>query len=152
MNLNLVPIHLAEIFGFSGFEISPVLIPIAAIILGGVITVSGMYFHHRRLELWHQTARLALEKGRPLPPPLEDEDKPSPDRQRDESRNDFRAGLILVATGAGLWLFLGTFLSRGLGFVGAIPGFIGVALLLHGVLSLAFQKKPSTHDEHRPKS
>jgi len=157
MNLNLAPTYLAEIFGFSGFEISPLLVPIAAIVLAGVIVVSGMYFTHQRRRLWHETARLALEKGQPLPPAETDEAgqpaqlaQPPPGAPR--ATGDFRAGLILVGTGAGLYLFLGTFLGKGLGYVGAIPGFIGVALLLHGLLSLVLGQKKPTPEDLRPKS
>lgn len=85
----------------------------------------------RRQELWHETARVALEKGQPLPPMPPDmlqqpvKEKPS---------NDIRSGLILIAVGAGLYLFLGTLVSPGLGYVGAIPGFIGIALLGFGIV------------------
>ena len=52
-----------------------------------------------------------------------------------------RAGLILIAVGGGLYLFLNALVGRALGLVGAIPGFIGVALLLYATLSLLFNRK-----------
>ncbi len=148
MNLNLSPTYFAEIGGFTGREIENILIPIAGIILGGIIVVTGMYFHHRRRELWHQTARLALEKGQPVPS-LPDGEAPNPNRRHDENNHDFRAGLVLVATGAGLYVFLGTFLGRGLGYVGAIPGFIGVALILNGFFG-TWRSKHKTPPTDRP--
>ncbi len=54
--------------------------------------------------------------------------------------NDIRYGLVLIALGAGLYLFLGTFVAHNLGYVGAIPGFIGLALLLYGLLSAVFKR------------
>ena len=44
-----------------------------AAILGGLtftilLIVFGLKFVQRRQELWHETARVALEKGQPLPP------------------------------------------------------------------------------------
>jgi hypothetical protein len=48
--------------GFNLGQISGRLIPLAGIILPGVITVSGMYFHNRRREMWYETARIAPRK------------------------------------------------------------------------------------------
>ncbi|MDO8540925.1 MAG: sigma-70 family RNA polymerase sigma factor [Opitutaceae bacterium] len=40
------------------------------------VIVSTFYFQHRKRQLWHETARLALEKGQPLPAlPHEDEER-----------------------------------------------------------------------------
>jgi hypothetical protein len=126
-------IPLAEISG-------PQWIAIAAI-LGGLTFISliiifGLKFVQRRQELWHETARVALEKGQPLPPL-------PPDMRHEKHpnhNNDIRAGLIMVATGAGLYLFLATFLP-GLRFVAAIPGFIGIGLLFFtGIDALATPK------------
>ena len=58
-----------------------------------------------------------------------------------EKANDLRSGLVLIAVGAGLYLFLGSLAGRSLGLVGAIPGFIGVALLLNALLSATFRRK-----------
>jgi hypothetical protein len=139
---------------FSSFEISALIIPIAAFVLCGVIAVCSMYFHHQRRRLWHETARLALEKGQPLPPrPFDLARATFQERTPSNShRTDIRSGLILVATGAGIYVFLGTFLGKGFGYIGAIPGFIGVSLLLHGVLCLAFPEKTSAPEDQRPNS
>jgi len=100
----------------------------------------GMYFHNRRTEQWHQTARLALEKGQPLPTmPTEETEVTSPRR---EAAGDIRSGLILIAVGVGLYLFLGRFISPGLGVVGAIPGLIGLSLLLYGSIGLMVGGNP----------
>ena len=85
-------------------------IPIIAIVL---------YFRsrHQRDKLWHETARLALEKGQPLPPlPHSDEDLknvPPPGANPEEwwgwkrerrRQRDLRRGLILLAVGVALLL------------------------------------------------
>jgi hypothetical protein len=114
----------------------------SGIIFGGL----GMYFHHRRQALWHETARIALEKGQPLPP-LQDGPTDKPD---DHKNNDFRGGLVLVAVGAGLYLFLNAFLGHAFGLVGAIPGFIGVALLLYGLLNVLFGRKDKPAADRLP--
>ena len=117
---------------------SAYLVPIGVMFFVAVIVVSIQYAKIRRREMWHQTARVALEKGQPLPPP---------DKQEETSRSglpsgprDIRAGLILIAVGAGLALFLGKVHSVGMGYMGVIPGFIGVALLLYGVVQTKLQK------------
>jgi Flp pilus assembly protein TadB len=125
---------------------------VAIIAVGGgilltiVVIVGGLLFANRRQQLWHETARLALEKGQPLPAAL---DESAEDRQPDKPGNDIRAGLILVATGVGLFLFLGAIVGRGLAYVGTIPGLIGVALLLYGLLS-ASSKRNDPPPSSRP--
>lgn len=138
MNLASIHVSLADLT-FRPW-MAGVLIPIFAFVLIGVIVVTALYFQNRRRELWHQTARLALEKGQPLPAMAEDEATPRP-RPNDTAENDLRAGLICLAAGFGLYLFLGSFLGRGLGLVGAIPGFVGVALLISGIVRLLLRKR-----------
>lgn len=127
-----------------------ILIPVAGMIFAGVIIVCTMYYNNRRRELWHETARLALEKGQPLPA-LPNDDEPHR-RRHDDRGNDIRDGLICIGVGLGLYLFLGSFIGRSLGYVGAIPGFIGVALLLHGVFAAFTRRKNPDHDTLPPRS
>lgn len=138
---------------------SPIII-IAAV--GGMliaisVPLAALYFIHKRRELWHQTARLALEKGQPLPPAAqlgEDlEDFPPPNAnlaewqaaRRAEARSQtVKGGLVLLALGAGLQVFLFSVHAR-VGWIGAIPGFIGLALLIHAVFeTLVFKSSPSS--------
>lgn len=141
----LPPPFLAGIFGFSVGEISGIFIPIAALVLAGVVAVSGMYFHNRRREMWHETARIALEKGQPLPPFNHDDEDAEKHPKDREANHDIRGGMVLIAVGAGLWLMLGG-ISHNLRYIGAIPGFIGVALLLYALLSAMFGKKTPPQD------
>lgn len=125
-------------------------IAIAAILGGLTFTILliafGLKFVQRRQELWHETARIALEKGQPLPPL-------PPDMRHDKhprKDSDIRTGLILVATGAGLYLFFASFIP-GLRFVAAIPGFIGIGLLFFaGIDALGTPKAqpPSDRPPH----
>lgn len=132
---------LASVLGIEPWIIG-IAIPIAGMVLGGIMGVSAMYFKNRTKQMWHETARLALEKGQPLPAlPTSRVDERSD--ARTEGWNDLRGGVVLVGTGLGLWLFLGEFINRGLGYVGAIPGFIGVGLLLSGTIRLLTAKKES---------
>lgn len=153
MHTILLAASFAEVIGFTPTQVIAIVIPIAAIILAGVVTVSAMYFHHRRRELWHETARLALEKGQPLPPlnPDYEEHTGSTPKNRDEN-HDIRGGMVLIAVGAGLFLMLGS-LSSNLRFIGVIPGFIGVALLLYALLAAFFRRKqPDSDRDTTPRS
>ncbi len=111
-----------------------------SLLLTIVVIVGGLLFANRRQQLWHETARLALEKGQPLPA-MTDEVKASPRSAGDSSTRDLRAGLICLGVGAGLFLFFDAFLGRGMAYVGAIPGFIGLALVLTAFLSRLFKDK-----------
>ena len=150
MHLTLLPSPIAGLINFNLPELVAVLIPIAGIILAGVVVVCAMYFRHRRREMWHQTARLALEKGQPIPPQPAGEVRLQFRAERE--RNDVRAGLILIAVGAGIYLFLRTGGDSRLGIVGAIPGFIGVALLLNGLFASLSAKGKNPSDDRPPQS
>jgi hypothetical protein len=105
-----------------------------------VAMVSGIWFAQRRQQMWHETARVALEKGQPLPPALDDDGK-AVEPKKHNRYSDIRTGLILIAVGGGLYLFFDGLGGSKFAFVGAIPGFIGVALLLYGLASAAFGSK-----------
>lgn len=129
-------------------ELTAIVIPVVIFALAAVIALTAMYYHHRREALWHETARVALEKGQKLPP------RPGEEALRQEQlqkhgatpATDLRAGLVLVATGIGLYLFLGAFLGRGLAFVGAIPFCIGIAMIIYALGSLLFARKNPPQD------
>jgi hypothetical protein len=126
------------------------IIPIASMILVGVIIVTMMYFGHRRQELWHQTARIALEKGQPLPP-LPDgvglgdaTSATGAANSQPRWRGYLIGGLINVAIGAGLFVSLSQISGTpfNVGYLGCIPGFIGIALLLGaGIEAFASRNK-----------
>ena len=97
---------------------------------------TALYFKYQRQRLWHETARIALEKGQPLPvnSAKDEQESHSP-----RARNDLRTGMILIAVSVGLmltpWRFNGLEQVNGLWFGAAIPGCIGVALLLNALLT-----------------
>ena len=114
---------------FGPFGLGPLLIPLAGMALGLVAIVLGMAEKMQKRRLRHELMRVALEKGQPLPPELLDE---APSKS---GRDDRRSGLIALAVGAALFLFLGALVpEQGVKWVALIPGFIGLALLLNWVL------------------
>ncbi len=139
-------------------SMSPIVIifAIGGMLIATTVALAALYFSHKRREQWHQTARVALEKGQPLPPAVnlgEDaEDFPPPNTsladwqaaRRAESRSQtVKGALVLIALGAGLQVFLYSVRAR-VGWIGVIPGFIGVALLLHTVFESLFYKPNSS--------
>ncbi|QYM80042.1 hypothetical protein K0B96_05325 [Horticoccus luteus] len=140
-------LHLASYFA-NVTSISPFWIPISAISGGVLIVFLSMYFAHERRRLWHDTARVALEKGQPLPPALQQADDRS--RRRCGPRNDLRSGLILLAVSFGLYYGLRD-VGSGPQLIGAyITGGIGVALLLNGLLTALFRRNNPSTDLDRP--
>lgn len=137
------------------FNVSPhmiaIVVPIAGMIFAGVMAIAGMYFSHQRKRLWHDTARLALEKGQPLPPALETQDRPSSRHHRHRERNDLRTGLILLAVSAGIYLFLRSVRAGEAANIAAIPGFIGIALLILGMFSAFTGPKSTDTNDHAGK-
>lgn len=101
-------------------EIVPIFIVGIVFFTAAIIVATVFLFLHRAKELKHQTVRLALEKGQPVPPGLLEEH--SPVRQ---PQNDLRSGVKAVFIGLGLGLFFWTVEPRMWG-VGLIPAFVGL--------------------------
>jgi hypothetical protein len=117
---------------------SNLIIIFAFIIVLGAIK---QYFRWKHTQLWHETARLALEKGQPLPKsPLDNTS--GCDRGLGAWR-DIRCGLIWIAVGVALYYAL----PSGNNVWAAIPFFVGVAKLLFGLFSLFLSdKSPDPQD------
>jgi hypothetical protein len=60
-----------------------------------IVVVASMYMGHRARQMRHETIRLALEKGQPLPPEV-----------LRPPRSDLARGVRLIALGIGLSAFL----------------------------------------------
>lgn len=117
------------------FGLGPFLIPLAGMGLGLAGIIFGSLDKMQKRRLRHELLRVALEKGQPLPPELLEE----PPARR--GRDDRRSGLIALAVGAALYLFLGALIpEQGVKWVALLPGFIGLALLLNWALERLGQK------------
>ncbi|MBL9203608.1 MAG: hypothetical protein JNN01_00880 [Opitutaceae bacterium] len=132
MNLPTRPV-LAETF--SSGQVFLLVLIVGGLVIALVLPALAMYLRYRRRELWHQTARTALEKGQPLPSPEESVGTTAGARTQRWLR-DVRTGMILLAVAGGLWLFLALADHRPspYRFIAAIPGFVGLALILHAWL------------------
>lgn len=107
------------------------LVTVFAFIL--VLAIIRRVFRLYQTKLWHDTARLALEKGLPLPPPLEPWDRGCSRSSRGFGWWDIRRGLVLLAVGGALYLAL----PEQQKMYALIPTFLGIASLIFGGLALA---------------
>lgn len=99
-------------------DLTPVLVVSIVFLTSAIMVATVFYFVHRAKELRHETIRLALEKGQPLPLELlEGSGRKTP-------RNDLNSGVKAVFIGLGLSLFF-YFVHRELWPVGLIPLFVG---------------------------
>ena len=107
-------------------------------IFGMPVFVVGIifFFIYRSRQETQKTLRMAIEKSDSLPPEFLDSLK-SLQKKPKTPASDIRAGLILIAIALGLvaldFIKSGYVLSN-LSGVAAIPGFIGVALLILGII------------------
>jgi hypothetical protein len=129
---------------------SGIIIPVIAMAIGPIIVFTALYFKNQRRRLWHETARVALEKGQPLPADPEEGTR----RQSDDARaplRDVRTALILLAVSAGLYLSFRENERQML--VGSyITGCIGIALLISAALTAFFASKSSDQKPRPPQA
>lgn len=128
-----------------------VLVVIFAFVL--CVIIIKQISRHQRARLWHETARLALEKGQPLPTDVTDRFTNGEFRRRCAprfGRQDhwchLRRGLIQIAVGAALYFALDEGRMWAL-----IPGLIGVAnLIAWAIFSLRPKQPEDRNDSSNP--
>ena len=100
-----------------------------------VVAIVSLTKSRDRAEM-QKTVRAAIEKGETLPAEFLESLQRAHPRAKSPA-NDIRAGLILIAISLGfvaLDLTHHSYQLSGLSGVAAIPGFIGVALLILGII------------------
>jgi hypothetical protein len=94
-------------------------------------------FRHRRQKLAHETMRLMIEKGLPVPTELI-----NPPPTPKPPKSDLRRGLIWVALGTGLMILLKKVGDEpGLWTLGLIPALIGAAYLVCWAAGLTRERR-----------
>ena len=101
-------------------------VPLAFFACVAVVAALVMVGYHRYTVQRHETLRAMIDKGMQIPPELLGEAGP----RGASPRRDLRRGILLVATGLGLGLFLliGSGVQECL--LGLIPAFIGAGYLV----------------------
>jgi hypothetical protein len=104
---------------------SAIWVPIFGIVFTftAIVAIVVVSLRYRARKLEHEEVMKALEEGRDIPT-LEIRDQ----RRKD---SDLKMGVILLATGAGLYLFLrdGTHDMANMAGLGYIPAFLGIGLI-----------------------
>jgi len=101
-----------------------IIVPVAMFAMIIACVWLGVSQRSRRARLLHETLRLMIEKGQPIPPEL----LQSPDGGR-RPRNDLRTGLVFISIGVGFGALLLTEGDRDWP-IALIPLLIGVAFLV----------------------
>ncbi len=104
------------------------------IVVIAILSVNG----RRKSEDRQKTLRLAIERSDNLSPEVMNALQ-SMQKKPKTPMNDVRAGLILIAVAGGLiiWQYLDHGeIGGGLAGIAAVPGMIGVALLILGIIGL----------------
>jgi hypothetical protein len=117
-----------------------------AIVFGFIIALILIrsFFRSRDLQMWHETTRIALEKGQPLPPALQGI---GPVFRRGNAWWEFRRGIILLAISVGLYFTPTESGSWNRGWI-AVPASLGAAFLLLSLLAALRGDKPAeTRDQ-----
>jgi hypothetical protein len=79
-------------------QITAILVSTVFFLFCGAVVIGTLYFRNRAREMRHQTIRIALEKGQPLPPDLLEVPR--------RPGSDLATGVKLIALGGGISLFL----------------------------------------------
>ncbi len=135
-------------------------LPVIALVMPFLFVICiigfGILKEYRYKKLQHETMRLLIEKGQPIPPELFAEkqadvgllDKLN-NLNKKKEKDDRKVGLILIAVAIGLYFFFKnmTGMPDGLCWVSLIPGLIGVALLINWALSRKDKKADVADDK-----
>ncbi len=111
------------------------LVPISLFAAIAAIVFFSLNYKNQRDRMWHETARIALEKGQPIPPRS---DEPAHRDPRLKALGLFIAGTTQLGVGTAMHFFGRPHLPA---FIGPMIGFSGVALLLSGMLALFLTRK-----------
>src|SRR4051812_7615684 len=99
MQHSLFPVHFASALGLGIPELIVMALVLAFPVFVVAVVAVALSFKHRQRQMWHETARLALEKGQPLPPMPDGEKHGGLRSAETMAYHDIRGGLVLFALG-----------------------------------------------------
>lgn len=108
----------------------------------GIVAIVSFNRARNTAEL-QKTLRMSIEKGQALPPEFIDSMSRAVPRAKNPM-NDIRGGIILIAVAGGIMVW--NYLDHGeighhLSGIAAVPGLIGVALLILGIIGMMSRDK-----------
>lgn len=110
-----------------------IVLPLAGLAFSAIGLIGALVYADRNRRRRHETIRLALEKGQPVPPEVLDENQtgsPSSARRK-AGRDDRRAGIVLLGIAAGMFVAFAGVGAGGAKWLAALPAFLGLALLIN---------------------
>jgi hypothetical protein len=112
------------------------LVPIAVFVVMGIVAIVAIVMKNLEQERWHETARIALAKGVPVPSaPLASPSVNLPMTRHRQRMGLITGGLVNIAIGIGVYIGMSAIdAAREAHFFGLIPAFVGVALILGAVI------------------
>jgi len=120
-----------------------------------VLFIGLFYFKNQRDKMWNETARLAIEKGQPIPERPFNKFAIAPDNEaaylRAQVRREVKIGLICLAAGIAISVHITMDRGWAIGSVGAIPGLIGLAFLLNAWITARSAAKIPQSDAPPPR-
>ena len=115
-------LEMARVRSKSSFsDVEDIAVPLGFFVMVFALFAVPAYLRFRQRRIMHETIRLMVEKGQPIPPELFIE-KPA-------KRSDLRRGIVLCGLGLGLVVFF-LCVSPNVWGIGAIPFFLGVGHLV----------------------
>jgi hypothetical protein len=131
MNHLAFPLHLPILANTYPPFVYALMVPVAALVFAMLVIGIGAYFRNKEDQRRHETARLALERGQPVPGFAEPWQRSGAYNVSPKSWIGLMAGgMINLAVGIGLYFTLvsipGAYVAR---YCSLIPGLVGVALL-----------------------
>jgi hypothetical protein len=138
LNSLLADIQLLQVFGL--------VIPVACLTLSFGLIIAIFHYRNKEQERWHATVRAALDKGVPIPG-MPGPWVPDAKTVREKQRMGFLVGgLVNIAIGIGVYAGLSSMQgASSTRYFGLIPGLIGVALFLSGLIFC--RKDPNSGDQ-----
>jgi hypothetical protein len=115
-----------------------ILVPLSPFIMVVAIVAIVQITKSRNNAELQKTLRMSIEKGQPLPPEFVESMSRAVPKAKNPM-NDIRGGIILIAVALGI--VVASYMENEIGLrniagFAAIPGLIGVALLILGIIGL----------------
>jgi hypothetical protein len=130
------------------------MLPISLFIVMGIVGIVALAMKNMERGRWHETARIALEKGVPVPNmPVAPLVVNAPLSQHKQRMGLITGGLVNIAIGIGVYLGLSSIDdAREARLFGLIPSFIGVALIAGAAIDIHLSRKLTDPGDTTPKS
>lgn len=106
---------------FENIDVTGIVVISIIFITGAAIAITAIITEYSRKKLEHELKMAAIQKGVPVPPTPEKGKNPY---------GPLKAGLVWTALGIGIFLALTWGKESEAGYLGLIPFFIGIALII----------------------